>query len=197
MSATNRPAPQADRHSPCDNAPVHRGPGRVPLEADLRVALRTSGDSVVSETVVGVGTCARNLRGVVPDASRAEPVSSLGPHPHGRNANDAAGFASCCGPSSCSSWHDTDRPSPASFGSRASGLVRSLGGVGQTSQLDAGAAARLPFVRAVGFLGTVMVQIISRIPPTSSDSLMTIPPPVIGIQNEAQHLEGDFWPRPS
>ena len=63
-----------------------------------------------------------------------------------------------------------------------------MGGVGQTSQLDAGAAARLPFVRAVGFLGTVMVQIISRIPPTSSDSLMTIPPPVIGIQNEAQHV---------
>lgn len=43
-----------------------------------------------------------------------------------------------------------------------------------------------PFVRAAGFLGTVMVQIISRIPPTSSDSLMTIPPPVIGIQDEAQ-----------
>jgi hypothetical protein len=33
----------------------------------------------------------------------------------------------------------------------------------------------------------VMVQIIGRIPPTSSDSLMTIPPPVIGIQDEAQH----------
>ena len=42
MSATNRPAPQADRRSPCDNAPVHRGPGRLPLEADLawRCALR-------------------------------------------------------------------------------------------------------------------------------------------------------------
>ena len=40
-----------------------------------------------------------------------------------------------------------------------------------------------PFVRAAGFLVTVMVQIISRIPPTSSDSLMTIPPPVIGIQD--------------
>ena len=44
-----------------------------------------------------------------------------------------------------------------------------------------------PFVRDAGFLVTVMVQIISRIPPTSSDSLMTIPPPVIGIQDEAQH----------
>jgi len=43
-----------------------------------------------------------------------------------------------------------------------------------------------PFVRAAGFLVTVMVQIISRIPPTSSDSLVTIPPPVIGIQDEAQ-----------
>jgi len=43
-----------------------------------------------------------------------------------------------------------------------------------------------PFVRAAGFLVTVMVQIISRIPSTSSDSLMTIPPPVIGIQDEAQ-----------
>ena len=43
-----------------------------------------------------------------------------------------------------------------------------------------------PFIRAAGFLGTVMVQIISRIPPTSSDSLVTIPPPVIGIQDEAQ-----------
>jgi len=44
-----------------------------------------------------------------------------------------------------------------------------------------------PFIRAAGFLGTVMVQIISRIPPTSSDSVMTIPPPVIGIQDESQH----------
>ena len=43
-----------------------------------------------------------------------------------------------------------------------------------------------PFVRAAGFLGTMVVQIISRIPPTSSDSLMTIPPPVIGIHDEAQ-----------
>ena len=43
-----------------------------------------------------------------------------------------------------------------------------------------------PFIRAAGFLGTVMVQIISRIPPTSSDSVMTIPPPVIGIQDESQ-----------
>ena len=45
-----------------------------------------------------------------------------------------------------------------------------------------------PFIRAAGFLVTVMVQIISRIPPTSSDSLMTIPPPVIGIQDESQHV---------
>ena len=44
----------------------------------------------------------------------------------------------------------------------------------------------LPFVRTAGFLGTMVVQIISRIPPTSSDSLVTIPPPVIGIQDEAQ-----------
>ena len=43
-----------------------------------------------------------------------------------------------------------------------------------------------PFRRTAGFLGTVMVQIISRIPPTSSDSLVTITPPVIGIQDEAQ-----------
>ena len=33
-----------------------------------------------------------------------------------------------------------------------------------------------PFRRTAGFLGTVMVQIISRIPPTSSDSLVTITP---------------------
>ena len=46
-----------------------------------------------------------------------------------------------------------------------------------------------PFVRAAGFLVTEMVQIISTIPPTSSDSLMTIPPPVIGIQDEAQHTD--------
>ena len=44
-----------------------------------------------------------------------------------------------------------------------------------------------PFRRAAGFLVTVMVQIISRIPPNPSDSLMAIPPPVIGIQDEAQH----------
>jgi hypothetical protein len=44
-----------------------------------------------------------------------------------------------------------------------------------------------PFRRAAGFLVTVMVQIISRIPPTSSDSLVTITPPVIGIQDESQH----------
>ena len=44
------------------------------------------------------------------------------------------------------------------------------------------------FRRVAGFLVTVMVQIISRIPPTSSDSLMTVPPPVIGIQDESQHL---------
>ena len=47
----------------------------------------------------------------------------------------------------------------------------------------------LPFVRTAGFLGTMVVQIISRIPPTSSDSLVTIPPPVIGIQDEAQPVE--------
>src|SRR5664279_2847750 len=38
-----------------------------------------------------------------------------------------------------------------------------------------------PFASPAGFLGTVMVQIISRIPPTSSDSWMTMSPPVIGI----------------
>jgi len=46
------------------------------------------------------------------------------------------------------------------------------------------------FVRAAGFLSTVIVQIISRIPPTSSDSLMTMLPPVIGIHDEAQHVTG-------
>ena len=49
-----------------------------------------------------------------------------------------------------------------------------------------------PFVRAAGFLVTVMVQIISRIPPTSSDSLVTIPPPVIGIQDEAQQRHAEL-----
>jgi hypothetical protein len=53
-----------------------------------------------------------------------------------------------------------------------------------------------PFRRTVGFLGTVMVQIISRIPPTSSDSLVTIPPPVIGIQDEVQQLPNGAPPQP-
>ena len=58
------------------------------------MALRTRGDSAVSETVFGVGTCAAACTGVVRGASRAEPTGSLGPTLTGRNANDAAGFAS-------------------------------------------------------------------------------------------------------
>jgi len=52
-----------------------------------------------------------------------------------------------------------------------------------------------PFRRAAGFLVTVMVQTISRIPPTSSDSLVTITPPVIGIQDESQQARWTRWLR--
>src|SRR5664279_530817 len=48
------------------------------------------------------------------------------------------------------------------------------------------------FVRAAGFLVTVLVQIISRIHQPSSECLMTIPPPVIdGIPDEVQQRWGD------